>query len=395
MENDWQPIPLCEVLTERQEKPLPLDLESGAIRIVSKIGFNDGKIQLRNGGDTRTGMILIRPGDLVVSGINAIKGAVAVYDERATAPIAATIHYAAYLPNRERVDIRFLWWLLRSETFREILLQSLPGGIKSELKPKRFLSVPVPLPSLSGQQRIVARIEALARRVEEARGLRRAAVEEAEAIKRRAIDFFISPRLCRQPLTKFLAEPLLNGLSIHAAKMGIGNLFAKVGIVNTGVLDPHQTKYVDVQLPPDSPNWMRRGDLFVSRGNTPNLVGRAAVYEGNPPDCAMPDLLIRIRVNLELADPKFIARYFHSSEARQYVESHVTGTSPTMKKISQPKLEAMPIPVLPLTEQHRIVAYLDGLQAKVDELRRLQAETQKELNALMPSILAKEFAGEL
>ena len=47
------------------------------------------------------------------------------------------------------------------------------------------------------------------------------------------------------------------------------------------------------------------------------------------------------------------------------------------------------------TDQRRIVAYLDGLQAKVDELRRLQAETQKELNALMPSILAKAFAGEL
>ena len=43
----------------------------------------------------------------------------------------------------------------------------------------------------------------------------------------------------------------------------------------------------------------------------------------------------------------------------------------------------------------RIVAYLDGLQAKVDDLRRLQAETQKELDALMPSVLAKAFAGEL
>ena len=44
----------------------------------------------------------------------------------------------------------------------------------------------------------------------------------------------------------------------------------------------------------------------------------------------------------------------------------------------------------------RIVAYLDGLQGKVDELRRLQqAETQKELDALMPSVLAKAFAGEL
>jgi type I restriction enzyme S subunit len=53
----------------------------------------------------------------------------------------------------------------------------------------------------------------------------------------------------------------------------------------------------------------------------------------------------------------------------------------------------VPLPSLP--EQRRIVAYLDGLQAKVDELRRLHAETQQELDALMPSILAKAFAGEL
>ena len=35
------------------------------------------------------------------------------------------------------------------------------------------------------------------------------------------------------------------------------------------------------------------------------------------------------------------------------------------------------------------------LQAKVDELKRLQAQTQEELNALMHSVLAKAFAGEL
>lgn len=36
-----------------------------------------------------------------------------------------------------------------------------------------------------------------------------------------------------------------------------------------------------------------------------------------------------------------------------------------------------------------------GALENVDALRRLQAETQKELDALMPSILAKAFAGEL
>jgi len=38
---------------------------------------------------------------------------------------------------------------------------------------------------------------------------------------------------------------------------------------------------------------------------------------------------------------------------------------------------------------------IQDFRAKVDELCRLQTATQKELDALMPSILAKAFAGEL
>jgi len=49
----------------------------------------------------------------------------------------------------------------------------------------------------------------------------------------------------------------------------------------------------------------------------------------------------------------------------------------------------------PLPEQHRIVAYLDGLQVQVNALKRLQAETAAELDALLPSVLAKAFRGEL
>ena len=49
----------------------------------------------------------------------------------------------------------------------------------------------------------------------------------------------------------------------------------------------------------------------------------------------------------------------------------------------------------PLDEQRRIIAYLDGLQAKVNALRDLQSTSGEELSALMPSILDKAFKGEL
>ncbi|MGD0261974.1 MAG: hypothetical protein ABSD29_19570 [Verrucomicrobiota bacterium] len=52
-------------------------------------------------------------------------------------------------------------------------------------------------------------------------------------------------------------------------------------------------------------------------------------------------------------------------------------------------------PLDALFEQRRIVAELDALQAGLDALKRLQAETATELDALLPAILDKAFRGEL
>jgi type I restriction enzyme S subunit len=59
------------------------------------------------------------------------------------------------------------------------------------------------------------------------------------------------------------------------------------------------------------------------------------------------------------------------------------------------RIKEIHIPVPSLSEQRRIVAYLDDLQAKVDSLKDLQAETAAELDALLPSILDKAFKGKL
>jgi type I restriction enzyme S subunit len=58
-------------------------------------------------------------------------------------------------------------------------------------------------------------------------------------------------------------------------------------------------------------------------------------------------------------------------------------------------IRELPIPVPSLAEQLRIVDELDALQAEVDKLKHLQAETAAELDALLPSILDRAFRGEL
>src|SRR4029434_3432588 len=89
-------IELSSVLRPRNESPMIEAVLRGELPIVSKVRFNDGGIELRVSPESRTDLILARRGDLLVSGINALKGAVGLHAKDSSTDIVATIHYSAY-----------------------------------------------------------------------------------------------------------------------------------------------------------------------------------------------------------------------------------------------------------------------------------------------------------
>jgi type I restriction enzyme S subunit len=396
MNKAWPIVSLGEVLTERQEVPPAEALAKGEIRIVAKIGFNDGKIQLRNGSETKTGMILVRPGDLLVSGINAAKGAIALYGEENIEPIAATIHYGAYIPRKDRVDTEYMWWLLRSRAFRDLLQRYVPGGIKTELKAKRLLPIPVSLPTLTEQRRIIKRIKELNAKLEEARSYKVASTLDSENIFGACIgdvmgNFTHLGRFEEVILFKprsgpsFLTHPDWSGTPVlmPSAVTGFGVNIKKVefGMGNEviGELDRLQ------------PN-----DIIIARGNKRRQVGNAGVIprEANGYVCA--NLLMRLKVDTKRTDPFFCIYWLRSPAMRSHVGLNMTGTNPNIQKINQRIILNYPFPTTAsLEEQRRIVNYLDDLQLKVDVIKKLQTQSAVEINTLLPSILDKAFKGEL
>ena len=257
-----------------------------------------------------------------------------MYGEENTQPIAATIHYGAYIPNKERIDVRYLWWLLRSGTFRDLLLEFVPGGIKTELKAKRLLPIPVPFPIPSEQRWIVIRIEELAAKIEEARGLRKQAVEEAEAL----MVSFITRVLERIPLNGCLGDVLLekprNGWSARCDNAETGIPVLSLGAVTGFRYRKSQFKRTSEPTSPHAHYWLKDGDLLITRSNTPELVGHAALYDGSPSPCIYPDLMMRLAVSEERADKQFVHCWLRSVPVREYIGRAAKGTSPTMKKIS-------------------------------------------------------------
>ncbi|MBI2993622.1 MAG: restriction endonuclease subunit S [Gammaproteobacteria bacterium] len=392
MSNAWPIVRLGEALIERREAPSADDLTFGRVRIVSKISFDTGQIELRTGSETNTGMILARPGDLVISGINAAKGAVAIYEAQNTGPIAATIHYGAYRPKPDRADIKFLWWFFRSRFFRELLTQHVPGGIKTELKSKRLLPIPVPLPPLAEQRRVVVRIEELAAQIQEAHTLRHQAAEEADAILPTARHATISQYRSETVVLEDVCAAIIDNLHSNPRLSETGIPCVRSPDVGWGTLN------LDGAQRTDEAEFRRR----TVRG-TPGVDDIVLVREGGGTGkCALvqPDLrfslgqrVMMLRPNSERIVPRFFLHQLLSPLVQDQIAPLSKGSASPHLNIGALRRFNLILPSLP--EQRWIVAELDALQAEMGALKRLQADTATELDALLPSVLDRAFKGEL
>ena len=160
---EWKKVRIGEFLTERQGRYKPDDNAIVTYKRLDKIDFS-GTVHISE-KPSKTDMIVVQPGDLVISGINVAKGAIAVY--QGMEPVTATIHYSSYIFDDSVIDLEYFKYFVKSPAFIETLKKQVKGGIKTEIKPKVFLPLEISLPDLPTQKQIVKRISVNLKRVNE------------------------------------------------------------------------------------------------------------------------------------------------------------------------------------------------------------------------------------
>ena len=149
--SEWKKVKIGDFLTEREGRYKPNDKEISKYQRLDKIDFS-GHIHISD-KPTKTDMIIVFPGDLIISGINVAKGAISVYQGKE--PVCATIHYSSYTFDDKKVDLDYFKYFVKSPAFIFALQQQVKGGIKTEIKPKHLLPLEISLPDLSTQKEIV------------------------------------------------------------------------------------------------------------------------------------------------------------------------------------------------------------------------------------------------
>jgi type I restriction enzyme, S subunit len=286
---------------------------------------------------------------------------------------------------------------------KELIRQAHGGvGLRHITKSKlQNITIPLPFPkdvirSLDIQHHIVSHIESL---LDELKGdhqlLDKIRRDTSRFLEMKLEEIFENLPSARQPLMDVIESPPRNGWSPKCDNNPNGTPVLKLGAVLRFQYNPDEFKRTSLPTDPNAHYWLKPGDVLISRSNTLELVGHAAIYSGTPFPCIYPDLMMRIRVDQSKADRRFLVYWLQSKEVRHFIQSRASGASPTMKKINQGHVCNISFPVISVEEQRQLAHYLDSIQSEVNEMLKTMQQDAKLLERLEQAILEKAFQGQL
>jgi type I restriction enzyme S subunit len=336
---------------------------------------------------------VINSGDVVYNKLFAWKGAFAIADNVTDGCIVSD-KFPTYRIDQDLVEPKFLQFYFQTPQLAR-QAQDLSKGAaaisKLTLNPPQFWDLTIPLPSLEEQRHIVERIEALAGRVREALFLRKEAIEEADAVRLSYLQEIYNRYSSEIKTLGDYSIFISDGTHVTPAYTESGIPFVTVRNIANRKLTFDNIKYISQE---QHEIYCRRvkpeyGDVLYTKDGT---LGVPCFVDVDRKFSFFVSVAI-IKPKRELLDGRYLTYILDAPQIHEQVTDTKTGA--VLQHIVIRAIKSIKLPVPPLNEQHRIVAYLDSLQAQVNELRRLQAETREELRALMPSILDRAFKGEL
>jgi type I restriction enzyme S subunit len=359
--------------------------------------------EILSGSQIRAGKVYrVKKGDFVYNRLFAWKGSFAIASKENHGCFVSN-EFPCFRIDPERADGRFLWrYFSRSSTWDEALGLSAGGTptSRNRLKEEKLLAMTIPLPPLAEQRRVVARVEELAAQIHEARTLRYQASDEAASLV---------PATARERLDEVKTEKTELRRWLDKSREGIqtgpfgaqlsksefteqGVPLLTIGNVQYGGLDFSDLLYVSEDKAKQLQRYaVREGDILFARMGT---VGRCCVVPKKVEGWLINYHIIRVALDTAHVEPRYIHWTIRASaDVENFLQEMTRGA--TRAGVNSKIVGSLPCRVPPLAEQRRVVAELDALQAEVDALKRLQAQTAAELDALLPSVLDKAFKGEL
>ena len=377
MRDGWATVPLGDLCTltkgayateKTKPGPYPLVVTAGSFRTADSYQLEGEAVCIPTISSTGHGHASLKR-------VHYVRGKFAV----------ANLLMAAQPRPEALIDARWLWLYLDHRR-DELIVPLMQGTANVNLKPSQLVSIPIDLPPLAEQRRIVDLIAVVD---EAARASSTYLATIATLIARvREVTLANTPNLVR---LGSLLQSIDAGRSPEAEdRQPLPGEAAvlKVSAVRSGRFDPTQVKVLSGtdDFPPRAR--LRDGDVLMTRANTKELVGAVCRVPEAPPSYYLCDKTLRLNPRLDLVDPDYLVEVLLGDAARRQVELAATGTSASMKNISQQTIRDLRVPLVDAAGQRRLVGTVSALRRSAAAIEVEVADLASLRAALLADLLS-------
>jgi type I restriction enzyme S subunit len=287
---------------------------------------------------------------------------------------------------------RFLCNFLKTVDWSEIIR----GATRPKVTKKYLASLKIPLPPLDVQRRVVARIEELMSRIEQAKKLREEALKDTEAIMQSALHQTFS-NAERDHGLKTLSEVC----EINPSKKEIRNLsddievtFVPMSAVSevTGRIENPSTRLLrDVKK---GYTYFREGDVLFAKITPCMENGKSAIAQNLVNGLGFGSTEFHVIRPSNETIAKWVYYFIRQKSFRELAARNMTG-SVGQQRVPDEFVKSARIPVPPVPDQKCFVEYLDKIAAKIETLKKHQEESKEKIEVMTQAVLKRAFSGNL
>lgn len=207
-------------------------------------------------------------------------------------------------------------------------------------------------------------------------------------------DFFMIPNEWKWIKVGIISKEIQYGTSEKATTTKSKIPVLRMGNIQDGELNFDNLKYYPENWKNFKQFLLKEGDVLFNRTNSAELVGKTAVYKNYHPTAVFAGYLIRVKTIEEVYIPYLLSCYVNSIFGKSYIKSVVT-QQVGQANVNATKLSMMPIPLMSFEEQKEIISQLELGFSLIKNTENITNSMLSQLDTLRSSILKKAFGGKL
>lgn len=287
------------------------------------------------------------------------------------------------------------WWMLTNEFTRRAAGQQ-ARTVLPKINKRSLYELPVPVPPVPVQRHIVEVLDDHLSRLDAGVAGLRAGKRRVLAYQQGSLEALLeTPESDRVALGSLIerveAGKSFGGSAPPAIDNGWGVI--KVSAMTWGEFRPEENKAVPAEHA-DPRFEIVPGDVLISRANTTAYVGAPVLVRETPPRRLLSDKSLRLVPRADV-DPEWLVAVLSAPGTRRQISAVATGTSDSMRNISQQNLLNVHVPRTPPAEQGAIIQRFSSVRTTV---RRMEVELERGVGrsqSLRRALLDAAFSGRL